>query len=371
MKKQKVSGGLAILLAVTIFLISCKNNPAVLFSSDAIQYTMPSEENRHQGTWLQWPHNYTYSDHVERMEVTFIEIARALHTGEEVYIVVYDAVEQERVSTLLRHEGLDMSKVDFFVWKTDDVWSRDNGPVFTYDNSGQLVVQDWGFNGWGRKAPYKNCDKIPRKVASALDIPLVNVDMVNEGGSIEIDGKGTLMAKRSSILNPNRNPGWTQEDVESYFKTYLGVTHFIWLEGVAGYEITDDHIDSTARFVHGHTIVTHIAANADPQEHAILRQASNANGKPYNIVGLPLTKNNLPGTSNKGIYLNFYVGNEVVLVPHFNDPNDEIAKSILQSIYPNRAVVGIPTVELGIDGGGVHCVTQQQPASKTVNCRGN
>lgn len=360
---MKKMNGLLMIVALLTGLISCnKEEPETpQQTTDTILYTMPSEEEQHEGTWLQWPHNNTYSDHIVRMEGTFIEMARALHTGERVHIVVYDETERNRVTTLLTNEGLNMSQVDFFVAQTDDMWVRDNGPIFARDKSGNLIIQDWGFNGWGNKAPYSKCDPIPTKIANELGISAVDVPMINEGGSVEIDGNGTLMAKRSSILNSNRNPGMTEAEAESIFNRYLGITNFIWLEGLAGVDITDDHIDGYARFANEHTIVATQEANSDPEEFQIVANAKNAQGVQYNVVYLPGTQNNMPGTNYKGIYINFYVGNEVVLVPNFNDPKDAEANTIIQGIYPNRTVVGIPAVELGIDGGGIHCVTQQQP----------
>ena len=190
-----------------------------------------------------------------------------------------------------------------------------------------------------------------------LNLPYQNVSMVNEGGSIEVDGRGTLMAKRSSILNPNRNPGMTQAEAESYFEYYLGVTNFIWLDGKIGGDVTDDHIDGTARFAHGDTIVI---GNAVGNEHAILSNATDVDGNQYQIVDLPLTQNIVTGTL-KGLYINYYVGNDVVIVPKYNDPNDDVAKNILQGVYPTKTMVQIDFMELYKDGGVVHCVTKEEP----------
>ncbi len=325
-------------------------------------YTMPGEEEMHEGTWLQWPHNYTYGPgQSEKHDASWVLMTKALHTGENVHIVVYNASEKNRVENLLVSNGVNMAKVDFYIWQTDDYWVRDNGPIFVYDEDNNLVVQNWGFNGWGNKAPFSKCNDIPNKVGNALGMEVVSIDMINEGGSIELDGNGTLMAKRSSILNSNRNPGMTQTDAEAYFRTYLGVENFVWLDGVRGQDITDDHIDGTARFAHGNTIVTHAPFDSDPEEYNILQNAKNANGEAYRIVHLPLTRFPHPEANEYGIYINYYVGNEVVLVPNFDDPNDAEANSILQELYPNRTVVGIPAIEMGLEGGGVHCVTQQQP----------
>ena len=189
---------------------------------------------------------------------------------------------------------------------------------------------------------------------------------MNEGGSIEIDGRGTLMAKRSSILNKNRNPGWTQEDAERYFTRYLGVVNFIWLDGKKRGDITDDHIDGTARFANGNVIVTfHRNDYEDPREYDVLVAAKDVHGKQYKIVCLPITTKKIAKLNDYGIYTNYYVGNGVVLMPTYNDASDAFAKQILADLYPDRTVVGILSTELYKDGGILHCVTQQQPAIQT------
>lgn len=342
------------------------NNSAMVTYNipEGINYTMPAEEIEHEGTWLQWPHNFTYKGHTARHDKTFVAIAKALHTGENVHIVVYNQQEKDRVTALLKADNVDIGTVDFYIWKTDDYWVRDNGPIFVYDENNKLKIQNWGFNGWGNKTPYTNCNTIPKKVGQTLGIETIDVGMVNEGGSVEIDGNGTLLAKRSSILNQNRNPNLSQAKAEEFFTAYLGVTNFIWLEGLKGGDITDDHIDGTARFADANTIVTLEQQYADPTEFAILSNAKNKDGVNYKIVELPSTQNTLPNSNEYGIYINFYIGNEVVLVPNFNDPNDKIANEKLQKLYPKRKVIGIPAIELGLDGGGVHCVTQQQPKAK-------
>jgi agmatine deiminase len=229
-----------------------------------VVYRMPAEDDAHEGTWLQWPHNYGWDDqHVARYEPIFLAVTRALCAGEKVHIIVYNATEQERVQQQLSQlhfvnsdnnnnnnekdndaDRMMLSQVDFFQWPTDDVWIRDNGPTFVYDETDigkddrrrrRLVVQDWRFNGWGNKADYWLSNSIPQRVAQDAGplriLPRIIVNMVNEGGSIEVDGRGTMLAKKSSILNDNRNPGWTQRDVERYFQHYLGITNFIWLTG--------------------------------------------------------------------------------------------------------------------------------------------
>lgn len=289
-------------------------------------------------------------------------MTEALHTGERVHIIVYNWRQMRQVRRLLRERELDMSQIDFWDYPTDDVWIRDNGPIFVYDENDELVVENWKFNGWGNKADWWYDDYIPIDVARDLNLNRVDVDMTNEGGSVEVDGKGTLMAKRSSILNDNRNPGMTQDQAEKYFRQYFGVSNFLWLEGAAGLDLTDDHIDGTARFAGSDTIVTLERKEfRNAKDYDVLANARNAAGNPYYIVHLPLSDK--PVGDWRGIYINYYVGNEVVIVPTYDDPKDAEAITMLQTLYPTRDVIGIDMQELYLDGGAVHCVTQQQPAA--------
>jgi len=322
-------------------------------NAQTIKYTMPEEIGLHEGTWLQWPHNHTYPPYWrEDLEPSWIKMTRELQAGEKVHIIAYDSDEHNHIVQALTDAGVSLTNVDFFIHPNNDVWVRDNGPIFVYDSTGDLRILDWGFNGWGEEAPYELCDAIPALVSEDIEIPDVDLSaMVLEGGSIEIDGKGTLMATKSSIINPNRNPSLTQTQIEEYMTINLGVTNFIWLDGVPGLEITDMHIDGFARFNDSATIVTMdsldlIYWEVSPSDISILYDAQDVNGNPYNFLYLPLTANNVVTTweenlGYKGSYVNYYTGNTVVLVPTYNDPNDAVAISILQTLYSSRTVVGI------------------------------
>lgn len=343
-------------------------------STANILYTMPDEADVHEGTWLQWPHQYEYgTTYRNRLDATWVAMTKALVTGENVHIIAYNATEKTRISNLLSAAGISLSNVDFKIYQTNDVWVRDNGPIYTRNNAGQLVIQDWGFNGWGEKTNYKLCDAIPAKVAADQNRPKIDLNnlMVNEGGAVEIDGNGTLLATQSAILNDNRNPDMTQAEAEEVFTKYLGVTNFIWLNGVEGLDLTDMHIDGFAKFANKNTLVT--MSNTDliywevPQGDVTkLYAAKNKNGVAYNLVKLPLTRNNVKTTYGKnlgykGSYLNYYIANTKVLVPIYNDPNDAVAIKMIQNLYPTRTVVGIDCRNLFANGGMIHCVTQQQP----------
>ena len=251
---------------------------------------------------------------------------------------------------------------------------RDNGPIFVYDSGNNLNITDWGFNGWGFDTPFAKDNTVPMGVAGTLGLARIDLNTtVLEGGAIEVDGDGVLMATRSSILEPNRNPGVTQAQLQNVLTTNLGVTKFIWLNGYNGGQddITDAHIDGFAKFGPPGTIVT--MSNADLSYWGLsaadintLNHATDITNAPYSFVWLPLTARNVVTTYGlnlgyKGSYVNYYVANTVVLVPAYNDPNDVLAKNSLQKLYPGRTVIGIDVRNLYAQGGMVHCVTQQQP----------
>ena len=238
---------------------------------------------------------------------------------------------------------------------------------------------DWGFNGWGGDTPFALDDDVPIVTAEQLNLPLIDLNaVVLEGGAIEIDGQGTLMATRSSITGDDRNPGWTEAEIEGYFATYLGVEQVIWLDGQFGgnEDITDQHIDGFVKFASGNTIVTMSNPdlaywNVDAQDRNKIAQAENTEGTPYTRVNLPLTQNTVQTTWGMDLgfrssYVNYYVGNAVVLVPEYNDPMDATALEIVQGLYPLRTAVGINCQNMLQWGGMVHCVTQQQPAGTTA-----
>jgi agmatine deiminase len=343
-------------------------------ASNEVLYTMPDEADTHEGTWLQWPHQYEYGiTYRNRLDATWVAMTKALEKSEKVHIIAYNTTEKNRILSLLNAAGVSLVNVDFSIFRTNDVWARDNGPIYARDKAGQLVVQDWGFNGWGEKVRFQLCDAIPTQIATLQNYPKIDLNrlMINEGGAVEMDGNGTLLATKSAILNENRNPDMTQAEAEEVFTKYLGATHFIWLDGLVDADLTDMHIDGFAKFANKNTLVT-MSKNdllywQVPQADVTkLYAAKNKNGVAYNLVTLPLTQNNVKTTYGKnlgykGSYLNYYLANTTILVPTYNDPNDAIAIKTIQNLYPNRTVVGIDCRNLFANGGMIHCVTQQQP----------
>jgi len=344
-----------------------------------IQYTMPEESALHEGTWLQWPHNHLYGPwYRDDLKETWLQMTEALIQGENLHIIAYDEIELDYITGLLADEEISTTNIDFYIHETNDCWIRDNGPIFVFDESDQLTILNWGFNGWGGEYPYNLCDLIPAAIASEIAVPLVDLSaMILEGGAVEVDGNGTFMATKSSIINDDRNPALTQTDIENYLTTYLGITNFLWLEGVEGLDITDMHIDGFAKFHEGNTIITMDSTSlaywdVPASDITTLFNATNADGVNFEFVFLPLTQNDVVTTWGdnvqfKGSYVNYYIGNTVVLVPTYDDPNDEVAIAMIQEIFPTRTAVGVDCRNLFWGGGMVHCVTQQQPFSESFN----
>ncbi len=382
-KRNFLSLAVCSVFFVSIFLAACSvsvddDNGDV--SNEIPSFTMPEESELHEGTWLQWPHHYQYGmAYRNSLDATWVTMTKELVTSETVHLIAYNQTEKDRIIALLNAQSVSMANIDFKIYKTDDVWVRDNGPIFSRDKNGNLVIQDWGFNGWGNKADYANCDAVPSKIATDQGKTIIDINsiMINEGGSVETDGHGTLMACKSSILNNNRNPGMTQAQAEKIFKQYLGVTNFIWLDGQAGLEITDQHIDGFARFGNANTIVTMeqndlLYYDVKQSDIETLYAARDKSGTAYTFLKVPLTRNNVTTTNGtslgyKGSYVNYYISNSKVLVPNYNDPNDVAANIIIQTLYPTRTVVGIDVRNLYENGGMIHCVTQQQPHSDPVS----
>jgi agmatine deiminase len=362
--------------ALSICIVTCGLSR---INAQEVLYVMPVEDYTHEGTWIEWPHHYTYGYYYRNsIESTWIDMTASLIDSEKVHIIVYDESEYDRVYSILLDEGIPLDNIDFYIHPFDDVWIRDNGPIFVLDEVNNLFALDWGFNGWGFDYPYELDDEIPSLTASSIDVPSIDLNaMVLEGGAIEVDGLGTAMATKSSIAHSSRNPNLSEQEIEEYLTTYMGISHLIWLEGVYGLEVTDMHIDGFVKFLDSQTIVT---MSSDDLEYwgvpsddiTLIFEATNALGVEFDHILLPLTQSNVSNTFGdnlgyKGSYVNYYVANSVVLVPNYNDPNDAIANEILAELYPNKTVVGIDVRNLYENGGMIHCVTQQQPFSASFN----
>ena len=378
---------IALLMAITILLMTgCTTE--VVIEDQQPTYLFPGEEVMHEGTWLAWPHKYAYKQtyyfgeegidgeaYVEMLEPTWIEITKALHTGETVHIIVYNEEEQTRVANLLKENDVDLNKIDFVIMETDDVWMRDTGPIFTLKDGKDLAIANFIFDGYGNSIEQEYCAKdaqIAANIASQKGFECIDIDMVLEGGSVEVDGNGTLIAAKSSVVGTERNTEMKIEAVEAYLKKYYGVTNIIWIEGLKNEDITDGHIDACVKFAPGNKLVTlphddfMWYCSETEKDWETVMNAVNADGVPYEIVEIPLTETFYEELEDYGCYLNYYVGNEVVLVPIYGDVNDKIAMDTIAELYPTRKVVGINCLDLALFGGMVHCVTQQQPSLEAI-----
>ncbi len=344
-----------------------------------LNYFMPAEWESHSATWLTWPHNLeTWNSHdLQYIELVYIKIIRNLIEQERLNIVINENIEQTRVTTLLKKNYIDIKSISFHIIQTNDSWIRDYGPNFIVRDTAtgrQIAINRWLFNSWGKKYPWEKDQNANIKIVNDISYPWFNPGIVLEGGAIDVNGKGVCLTTTSCLLNKNRNNSLKINDVENYLKKFLGVKIIIWLNGSLEGDDTDGHIDNLARFVNPKTIVYTTEQNINGANYEnlklipkALKEAKNLDGKPFNIIPLPIPnaikhKNSyLPAS-----YANFYIGNSSVLVPAFNDPNDEIAKDILKSCFPTRKITLIDSRILIRGQGGVHCITQQQPAHSFI-----
>jgi agmatine deiminase len=334
-------------------------------------YRMPAEWQKHDAIWLAWPYDpTTFPNRVERVEATYVQIVKEIHIGEHVNLFVKDEQTKQKATQLFMEAHIDLSKVTFYVFGYADVWFRDYGPIFVKNPKHELAMLHWNFNSWGEKYEELLKDKqVPDFINQSMALKCFKPNIVLEGGSIDVNGEGTLLTTAQCLLNKNRNPDLDQKQIEKYLADYLGVTHFIWLKcGILG-DDTDGHIDDLARFVNPTTIVCAYQEDQTDEDYGVLKenyqilsQSVDQEGKKLKIVKLPMPKVvSEEGQRLPASYTNFYIGNEKVLVPVFDHKNDAMALSILQELFPKRKVVGIRCVDLVYGFGTIHCISQQQP----------
>jgi agmatine deiminase len=343
---------------------------------------MPAEWEPHDGTWLQWPQDRVYRGYELKLEGMWLAMVDALHRHENVHLIVADERQRDHVAGQLEYHDIGLENVHFYIIPTDDVWARDNGPIFVINHDGEVAITDWEFNGWGNRFPHDLDNLVPAAIGQQLGMPVFSPSLVLEGGAVEVNGAGTFLATRTSIIDPYRNPGLNQPEIEGVLSEYLGLTHFIWLTGAGRGECekwgdeTDSHIDIVARFT-GESTVLHNWTDdeSDPRYPMLaktfqeLSEATTEAGKPLTLVPLPLpqvyqvtTMTDWRQTSfTDAAYSNYLVANGVVLVPVFGHAHDQRAKAIIAEQFPGREVIGIDAVGLIEHGGAIGCVTQPQP----------
>ena len=339
----------------------------------ALGFRMPAEWAPHDATWLTWPREegISFPDAYANIPAIWANLAKSLSQGEEVHINVFSPEHEEAVRAALRQADAPTDRRIFLhPFPAYEPWCRDHGPIFVRNERERAVV-DWRYNAWGGKYPPCDLDDdVPRHVAELLGLRLFSPPMILEGGSIEVNGAGTLLTTEACLLNKNRNPELSQEEIERYLCDYLGVEQILWLgDGIQG-DDTDGHIDDLTRFVNESTLVTVVEEDPADDNFARLREnldrlrsMRDLSGQPWKIIELPTPgRIERDGQRLPASYANFYIANEVVMVPAFNHPSDEKARAILQPLFPERRVVLGPALDLIWGLGAFHCITQQQPA---------
>ena len=337
-------------------------------------YRMPAEWEPHEATWLSWPRKdgISFPGSYAAIVPVLVKMVDSLADSEPVNINVCDGDEEAVVRAQFKKYKARDGHVTFHHIATNEPWCRDHGPIFlTRNEAPRLAVVDWDYNAWGWKyPPFDDDDEVPGRIAELLKVPAYKPGMVLEGGSIDVNGTGTLLTTTSCLLNPNRNPDMTKAEIEKQLRDFIGVKNVLWLgDGIEG-DDTDGHIDDLTRFVGKDTVVTVIEedesdANYQPLQANLtrLREMSIEDESPLKVLTLPMPgKIVKQGQRLPASYANFYIANKVVLMPVFQDTGDAWASSVLQSAFPERKVVSIDCRELIWGLGAFHCLTQQQPA---------
>ncbi|OGW78514.1 MAG: hypothetical protein A2Z83_04085 [Omnitrophica bacterium GWA2_52_8] len=336
-------------------------------------FKMPAEWEPHKATWLAWPHNQETwpGRRLDSVRETFMIMMEGLLPHEQVHLLHRDAREFDGVSSALKKRGIKTGNLIPHIAETADAWVRDYGPTFVRNQNGRKAWCKWVFNAWGGKYPELACDnRIFEAGRNGIREACYEADFVLEGGSIEVNGKATCLTTEPCLLNPNRNPRLSRDEIETKLRQYLGVSQILWLEaGIAG-DDTDGHIDNLSRFVNEDTIVTVMEDNAAGENFQPLKKnlkkiesSRTPEGKPWNVTVLPMPGEiRDEGVRRPASYANFYIANQCVLLPVYGHRHDARAASVLSELFPGREIIPVPGRELVYGLGSVHCVTQQEPA---------
>ncbi|HTA57787.1 MAG TPA: agmatine deiminase family protein [Candidatus Baltobacteraceae bacterium] len=342
-------------------------------------FRMPAEWERHEGTWLGWPHELTdWPGKFGPIPWAFAEMVRVLSEVERIFLLVQDRAAEKRVRGILRKAGAKLESVEFFAVATDRGWMRDSGPICVKNAAGEVAYNNFVFNGWAKYSNHKKDAQVVRKANARrkkrIFFPEHNGRrVVLEGGSIDVNGRGTLLTTEECLQSKvqERNPGFTKEDYAEVFRKYLGVTNVLWLgNGIAG-DDTHGHVDDLTRFVNETTVVTIMEEDPKEANYAALQEnlgrlrgMKDQDGRALAVETLPMPAPiYFDGQRLPASYANFYIGNGVVIVPTFNDPQDRVALNTLARFFPGREVVGIHCRDLVLGLGTLHCMTQQEPAA--------
>ncbi len=343
-------------------------------------FKMPAEWEPHAATWLGWPHNRNdWPGKIAPVHWAYGEITRKLAPNERVRILVNSEAHEVQARRVLVRTGVDFEKIDFFYSPTNRGWTRDFGPIFIRRDEPQptLAIARFHFNAWAKYPDWELDSQVPERVAEAMNRPIFPVTfngkrVVLEGGSIDVNGRGSLLTTEECLLDREvqvRNPDMGREETEAIMRDYLGASNVLWLaKGIAG-DDTHGHIDDLCRFVNPSTVVLCRESNPEDENYAILEENRERlegfrleDGSKIEVVRLPMPAPlYFAGQRLPASYANFYIANNIVLVPTFNDPNDRIALATLSDLFADRQVVGIHAVDLVWGLGTLHCLTQQEP----------
>ena len=332
---------------------------------------MPAEWEPQEAIWLAWsdlaelwPGNFS------GVEDAYLRLVGTLSQSELVRLLVRDESVKLHARNLLAERGARSENIQYFVLPYDDCWMRDNGPIFLTHPSGKKIVIDWGFNGWGDKfGPYDKDDVVPQHIAKTLGLECFQPGIILEGGSIENNGQGLLMTSEQCLLHTNRNGAKTRADLEPYLFDYFGADKVIWLHQGLVNDHTDGHIDNLARFVASDHVVAVVAEDASHPDYdsthenlGILRSSKDARGRSLRVTTIPLPPPlEVEGEAMSPSHANFILANHLIVMPTYGFETDGQALAILSKIFPDRRVVGQPSIDILRGGGSFHCISQQEP----------
>jgi agmatine deiminase len=337
-------------------------------------FHFPAEWERHDATWLSYPHDDSYSwpGKLGSIFESYNRFIRELSKGEKVNINIRSKEHRQKAEESLVRAGAEMSSVRFFLHPTNDAWCRDHGPAFVVNpgNAVPKAIVSWIYNAWGEKYPHDLDEKIPALIGNALGIPVFYPGIVMEGGAVDFNGKGTLLTTTSCLLHENRNPGLSQDDLEEYLRDYYGVEQVLWLgDGING-DDTNGHIDDMTRFIHEDAVVTVVETNRSDTNYLplsgnlkMLKKMRLPDNRQLDVAEIPMPKpvyhegQRLPAS-----YANFYISNNAVIVPVYRCREDDKAMGILEECFPGRKIIGIDSVDIIWGLGSFHCLSQQEPA---------
>jgi len=330
-------------------------------------FSMPPEWAPHAGCWMAWPCRPENWDDLERARATYVEVARAVGRFEPVTMTANAADLRQA-----RRALAGVADIEVVELASDDSWARDTAPTFLVDGHGGLAGVDWRFNAYGGLyEEYGRSATMARRILDLLGARRFAAPLVLEGGAVHTDGDGTILTTAEVVLDPRRNPGVARTDAERILCDHLGGEKVVWLTGALDHDNTGGHVDNLAAFVAPGVVVAHVCHDReDPQREPLqenlrrLRAAVDAHGRALEVVELPQPERpEYRGSRLSPSYVNFYIAEGGVVLPAFGDPRDQEARDIVARLFPRREVVQIPTLELAMADGNIHCITQQQPAA--------